>query len=212
MAPVEYHEIGTPRKNSLCVIKNNGVLFVYNSVQKCSDWKGSLFQLIIDKNVELLRTVKDSSVFGACRSPIDGSTLVHYAAAIGHKEIMSMLISNMDRVHDPDTASGIRPLAIACRYGHSHIVSLLIEAGAIVAAVDRDGNTCLHEAARFAQNKCLRFVLDTVTSAQYGPLLSHALWMKNLQGLTCYDIAIQECHSDTADLIISYMRGSINET
>ena len=210
MAPVEYHEIGTPRKDSLCVNKD-GRLFVYNSATSSSEWTGSLFQAILDGDIELLRSVKDYSIFGFARSPADGSTLVHYAAAVGRPDIMSLLISKMDRVHEPDSVSGIRPLAIACRYGHSQVVSLLIQAGAIVSAVDRQGNTCMHEAARFAQNKCLLVVLGTITHVQFAPLLSHVLWMKNLEGLTCYDAAVREGHSDTADLIMSYMRNSIND-
>ena len=207
--PVEYHQIGTPREGCLCASRD-GRLFTYDCDRNTSSWSGSLFQAILDKNLKLISSVRDNSVFESARSPLDGSSLMHYAVASGSLDTVNLVLGKMQRPHDPDSATGTRPLALACRYGYPDIVNRLVNAGAIVAAVDRRGNTCLHEAARFAQNTCLEVLLNTITADRYSPLLSHVLWMKNVEGHTCYDLAAQEGHSDTCELLMSYKRRSLS--
>ena len=208
---VEFHEIGTPREEEggqVCAT-NDGRVFIHQSGGK-SEWTGSLFESILSGDLHLLVQLKDQGVFDTAKAPDTGFSLLHYAAAAGQEEIASLLLKTMHRPHEPDWMQGSRPLAIACRYGWSSIVRKLIASGAIVPAVDRRGNTCMHEAARYAQYKCLSIVLEIITAERLAPMLCHVLWMKNLESQTCYDVAVAEGHIDAADLIMSYMRRTIN--
>jgi len=57
---------------------------------------------------------------------------LHFAAHVGHKEIVELLIANGADVNAKD--SGIIPLNLATGGGHMEIVELLIAAGADVNA------------------------------------------------------------------------------
>jgi hypothetical protein len=203
MCPVEYHEIGTPRKN--CT--KDGFLYVHREGN--AEWTGSLFEAIVLGDYKPFFDMKDWTVLDTAKNPEDGTSLVHYAAACGNEAILDVVLKRMQRPHDPDIKEGIRPLSMAARYGWSAIVKKLIASGALIAAVDKQGNTCIHEAARFAQNKCLFILLETVTGTRLAPLLSHVLWMKNIEGHTCYEVAINQGHRDSADMIMKYMRHSL---
>ena len=56
--------------------------------------------------------------------------------------------------HEKDT-----PLHIACKYRHSKIATLLVEAGATATKANRAGITPLHIAARFNDADMLEFML-----------------------------------------------------
>lgn len=206
--PAEYHEIGTPRKDTICVT-STGLMYEVREEGE-SEWIGSLFESILKADNRTVLSIPDLRILDSAKCPNQGFSLMHYAAATGNEVLVDFLLRKMQRPHDPDQLEGVRPLAIASRYGWCTIVRKLVFSGAMIAAVDRRGNTCMHEAAKFGQNRSLEFLLQTVTSDRLAPLLSHVMWLKNLEGFTCYDLALSERHTDTANLIMKYMRLSLN--
>ena len=72
-------------------------------------------------------------------------TPLHYAADLGHKEIVKLLIAN-DADVSAKTKWGQPPMQNAAPSGHKEIVELLIAKGADVNDADDGGWTPLHEA------------------------------------------------------------------
>ena len=48
---------------------------------------------------------------------------------------------------------------IACRFGHTHILSLLLDEGFSLEAENFDGKTALHEAAQATNFECVGFLI-----------------------------------------------------
>lgn len=206
--PVEYHEIGTPRKEKYGVTCG-GLTFVVRE-DGSSEWTGSIFESILRGDNLAITNLPDHTVVDTAKCPYQGCSVMHYAAASGNEFLVDFFLRKMHRPHDPDSLEGVRPLAIACRFGWSAIVRKLVRAGALISAVDRRGNTCMHECAKLAQNRSLEFLLETATTERLAPLLAHVVWLKNVEGATCYDVALAQGHTDTASLIMKYMRVSLH--
>ncbi|KAG1687242.1 hypothetical protein DVH05_005292 [Phytophthora capsici] len=81
------------------------------------------------------------------KAPDGGATIaLHYAAAKGHTEVLSLLLEGGADVAAQDE-DGKTALHYAAYYGHVKVLSLLLERGADVSAQDNVGNTALHYAA-----------------------------------------------------------------
>ena len=195
-----YHEIGTPRDCAL-VQTDCGRLY-WGSEHEPGDWAGSVFHAALMGDVATLKRIVNSNLDVATPA---GASAMHFAVAGNQLETVLFLAKRMKRPHAPDT-SGTAPLALACRYGHTEVAAALIAAGALVGAVDRQGGTCLHEAALFGQRDTARMILEYVADPRMAPLLGHVLWVGNSVGYTCYDLAVGAEHSETADLIFSFMK------
>ena len=81
----------------------------------------------------------------------DGDTCLHFAAQRGHVEVVSQLLAvgakeNPDYVNARDN-SGITPLMRTCSDGHMNAVTYLVEHGAKINLLNKNGDTCLHCAA-----------------------------------------------------------------
>ena len=81
----------------------------------------------------------------------DGYTCLHFAAQRGHVEVVSKLLAlgakeNQDYVNARDN-SGTTPLITTCSNGHMNVATYLVEHGANIHLQDKNGYTCLHNAA-----------------------------------------------------------------
>ena len=216
---VEFHHIGTPPQRDdgpavtdwVEVVSVDGRIYHYSESTNQAVWslptKGtasSVFEAALDGNVDLLRTCVPSSTCG-WDVRTSGLTMMHYALVGNRGPVVDLLLTKMARPHAP-TLEGVSPLALACRYGRCEMARKLISAGALVPGVDKQGNTCLHEAAGMAQNHCLEMILNLVTSERNSSILSHMIWTKNTVQRTAYDVAVAYGFPDTAELILKYMR------
>ncbi|PON66446.1 Cdk-activating kinase assembly factor [Trema orientale] len=102
------------------------------------------------------------STFGGLNSPL------HFAAAKGHNEIVSLLLENGADVNSRNYC-GQTALMQACRYGHWEVVqTLLLFRCNVVRADYLSGRTALHFAAVNGHVRCIRLVVaDFVPSAPY---------------------------------------------
>ncbi|PQM34356.1 E3 ubiquitin-protein ligase XBAT33 isoform X1 [Prunus yedoensis var. nudiflora] len=105
------------------------------------------------------------STFGGLNSPL------HFAAAKGHNEIVSLLLENGADVNSRNYC-GQTALMQACRYGHWEVVQTLLLFRCNVTRADYlTGRTALHFAAVNGHVRCIRLVVaDFVPSASYESL------------------------------------------
>ncbi|CAD6249161.1 unnamed protein product [Miscanthus lutarioriparius] len=108
------------------------------------------------------------STFGGRNSPL------HYAAAQGHHEILSLLLESGVEINLRNYR-GQTALMQACQYGHWEVVQTLILFNANVHRTDYlNGGTAIHFAALHGHAPCLRLVL-----ADYVPSLPNFCTMMN---------------------------------
>ncbi|KAL6127753.1 hypothetical protein ACLB2K_071116 [Fragaria x ananassa] len=107
------------------------------------------------------------STFGGLNSPL------HFAAAKGHNEIVSLLLENGADVNSRNYC-GQTALMPACRYGHWEVLQTLLLFRCNVTRADYlTGRTALHFAAVNGHVRCLRLVVaDFVPSVPYEALNS----------------------------------------
>lgn len=216
---VEHHHIGTPPLEAedsdweLVPHSTTGRIFLYSPSVGVSVWtlpglsSGplSIFEAALIGDLELIER------YAAMKGKLDvhtepeRNTVMHYAVSVGKSEIVAYLLSRMDRPHRPN-GDGVTPLSLACAYGHSAVAMQLISGGALLTAVDRQGDCCLHATARHAQTHTAQQLLSLITTERNKPLFGHLIWSKNILGQTCYDVAISAGFNDTAELILSFMR------
>ncbi|KAG7035610.1 E3 ubiquitin-protein ligase XBAT33 [Cucurbita argyrosperma subsp. argyrosperma] len=102
------------------------------------------------------------STFGGLNSPL------HFAAAKGHNEIVSLLLENGADVNSRNYC-GQTAVMQACRYGHWEVVqTLLIFRCNVMRADYLSGRSALHFAAVNGHVRCLRLIVaDFVPSVPY---------------------------------------------
>ncbi|CAL9069236.1 unnamed protein product [Musa banksii] len=102
------------------------------------------------------------STFRGLNSPL------HFAAAKGHNEIVTLLLENGADVNLRNYC-GQTALMQACRYGHWEVVQTLLIFRSVVTRVDYlSGRTALHFAAVGGHVRCIRLlVADFIPSAPY---------------------------------------------
>eukprot|EP00262_Sarcandra_glabra_P001580 TRINITY_DN11714_c0_g1_i4.p1 TRINITY_DN11714_c0_g1~~TRINITY_DN11714_c0_g1_i4.p1 ORF type:complete len:496 (+),score=42.80 TRINITY_DN11714_c0_g1_i4:441-1928(+) len=100
---------------------------------------------------------------------------LHFAAAKGHNEIVSLLVENGADVNSRNYC-GQTALMHACRYGHWEVVQTLLLFRSNVTRADYlNGRTALHFAAVNGHVRCIRLVVaDFIPSAPYEALASLA--------------------------------------
>lgn len=75
-----------------------------------------------------------------------GAEALHYAAGLGHKEVVESLLAEGADIKATDE-KGMTPLHLAAMGGHKHVVELLLAKGADVNAKEEGGVTPLHVGA-----------------------------------------------------------------
>jgi len=86
----------------------------------------------------------------------DGMTPVLTAAQENRVTVVRTLHALGANINTPDNVEAVSPLHIAAETGHAEMVSVLIELGASVATVARDGNQPLWIAAHEGHLGCVR--------------------------------------------------------
>ena len=125
------------------------------------------------------------------RSQQDESPLM-LAALKGNMELVEQLIAKDADVNKP----GWAPLHYAATNGHIPIMSLLLDKHAYIDASSPNGSTPLMLAAKYGTPTAVKLLLE----AGADPLL------KNDQGLTAKDFALQDNRKDSAELITAFVR------
>ncbi|KAG2446967.1 hypothetical protein HYH02_008121 [Chlamydomonas schloesseri] len=94
-----------------------------------------------------------------------GFTALHHAAAAGEAGVVRLLLEDPDvRVDALDTGR-LTPLHHAARNGHHRVVRRLAAAGASLTAVTKLGNTPLHMAVKWRQQRAVRALVRAAEAA-----------------------------------------------
>ena len=93
----------------------------------------------------------------------DGNTCLHWAAERGHVEVVSKLLAlganeYQDYVNARNNFEST-PLMRTCYNGHMDVVTYLVEHGANIHLQDKNGDTCLHNAAERGHVEVVRMLL-----------------------------------------------------
>ena len=91
----------------------------------------------------------------------DSTSPLSIACDLGHKEVVRTLVSlGADINYASGAAPKSTPLHCASRSSHHDTVQLLLELGADANALNQEGSSLIHIAAKFNQVKTLRVILD----------------------------------------------------
>lgn len=109
-------------------------------------------------NLSMATTLLDA---GAQASPVDAAWLPIIAASgSGNLDLVNLLV---ERGANPDQPlgriNGFRSIHQACKAGHAHVISRLIELNVDVNAMDNEGNTPLHFAGQRADLPIAKLLL-----------------------------------------------------
>lgn len=109
-------------------------------------------------HLEIVRMLLDAGADIEARNGKGQSALIA-ATVAGRGELVDLLLARGARVDAKDAASGLPLLHHACLTGHPEIVAKILAAGADVNAVDGDGRTALHLAARYGHRQVADLLL-----------------------------------------------------
>jgi ankyrin repeat protein len=125
-------------------------------------------------------------------------TALHYAAAIGHEEVVKLLLQ---RGADATIVSawGATPLSSACEGGHLGVVQLLFDHQGVQALgmTASTGATPLHYAARGGREDVVKFLLGKGADAN----------SQREDGWTPFTEALSEGHIGVARMLLEHMGG-----
>ncbi|EQC36345.1 hypothetical protein SDRG_06450 [Saprolegnia diclina VS20] len=86
------------------------------------------------------------------------------AIAVGDVDEVRAMLQNAKQDANVATPDGDLPLHVACMHSHTHIVTLLIQAGAHIHSMDKYGDTPLHLACRHANVRIVQLLLNELAS------------------------------------------------
>lgn len=145
--------------------------------------KGDLaaIKMLLEKNPALI-DIKDSQ----------GSTPLHYAAALGNEEVVKLLLERGANI-DAGSSAGDTPLHWAAYSDRILIVGLLIDKGARIDAVNPNGVTPLHMAASAGHVNAAELLIDRGANIN----------AKNIFGDTPLHWAVFYGHKGMVDLLVA---------
>lgn len=99
-------------------------------------------------------SVRQGAASVAARNPLAGGILA------GNVTVIRDALATTADLSSRDPVTGVPPLVLAALGGDVHIVSLLIDAGAVIDGTGRDGSTPIHAAAFMGNDDVVRLLLD----------------------------------------------------
>jgi peptidoglycan/LPS O-acetylase OafA/YrhL len=111
--------------------------------------------------VPLMHGIGGLAASSGMNKAAQGPLTVWKACAVGdHKEVAGFIDAQKADVNALDPAMGMTPLSYATLFGHPNVVTLLLDRGADVNRLHRDGGTALHTAAFLGRAEIARMLLD----------------------------------------------------
>lgn len=92
--------------------------------------------------------------------------MLHYAASLGHVEVLMMLVERTSAKPDLVNAQLATPLHIACKYNHHNVVKFLIGCGVDVNTQDEYGQTPLLLCCIHGHRELLSLLVEASISGQ----------------------------------------------
>lgn len=164
---------------------------------------GALANALEKQDDEALKVALQANpkLSGCALSMRDGNTASHFAAAEGRLDYLKILVEAYDdgrkkrkkkhgakytaRMLNRRNLNGQTTLMLACKYGHSAVVTWLLQLGGNPLLFDAiHSRTCLHYAALYGHRNCVAalFAEDAVVKMLNGPLLLRDATVWDSQG------------------------------
>lgn len=99
-------------------------------------------------------SIRQQSASVTARNPLAGGILA------GDVAVTRAALADAADLSSRDPVTGIPPVVLAAMGGNAEIVSLLLDAGAVIDGTGRDGSTPLHGAAFMGHDNVVRLLLD----------------------------------------------------
>lgn len=126
---------------------------------------GELADAVFQGKVAIVSRCLESGVDVNSRNPLDGSTVLHYAAMANHANVIARLIAGGANVEAVDYRLRT-PLMIAASGGNTAAIGALIDAGANLEALDENNRTALMRAALSGEVAPVRKLLDAYSNLE----------------------------------------------
>ena len=146
-----------------------------------------------NKPAEVRRLIRNEGADVNMSSPGVGKTLLHFAAQLGNKEVVLVLLEEK-AIIDAVTEGGFTPLHVAAQNGHAEVIAVLVNAGAKVNFPTKVGCTPLHEAAAKGHKQATLKLLE---------LKADPAIKDNRYNLTPANLAHENGHSEVRDIIVA---------
>ena len=91
-----------------------------------------------------------------------GLTPLHYACMRGNSQATAQLVRYPATLLDLGDDQDVAPLSLACVYGHTQSVRLLLSAGADVWRTDDKNQSSLHKACTLSSSEIVRLLIKSV--------------------------------------------------
>ncbi|CAH1404949.1 unnamed protein product [Nezara viridula] len=130
----------------------------------------------------------------ACKTDVDGYTLLHRFAEAGHTQGVEELLS-IGVPCDLRGPGGALPIHYAAEYGQIQVLPLLLSAGGNITAPREDGNTAAHLAASMGNVETLRWLADNGAN----------ITAKNCKGQTPLHVAAAAGHPAALNSLMELM-------
>jgi hypothetical protein len=153
--------------------------------------------------VKFLVTAYKGDALARCS---DGMTSIHAATQGGHLETLQWLVKKLgEQVVIDRCVDGGTPIHFAAAMGQYTCLKWLLstrKGKKAVKVTDNEGGTPAHDAADNGQTDCLRLLVDNGAD----------LHVKDKDGYTPYELAVQGGHEDTAEYVIQLTGGDISKS
>lgn len=152
----------------------------------------SIFEAACVGNIDRVRELLKQQPQIANSKGFGGATALHFAAFLGHKEIVSLLLQNKAEVNIIATGFGnATPLHSAVANNHIEIAEMLLSNGAMVNAKQAGGLTPLHETALAGHKELAELLIRKGADVN----------IKDDNGRTPLAIAIEKKQEAVADIL-----------
>jgi ankyrin repeat protein len=141
------------------------------------------------RSAQLLKAILDTSIDPGVVDA-NGNSLMHYAAAAGSEDCVSLLIPH-NLVNVANT-SGMTPLFCAAANGWHSLVHMLLEEGSRVNHLSLQGDLALHYACARGSVQCVRELLDK----------GAALTIAGSRGRLPFHVAAAGGHKEVCDALL----------
>jgi len=124
------------------------------------------------------------------RDGVLGSTSLHWAAWMGHDDVVRLLVASGADVNAKNNL-GLTPLHWAAQKGHRNAAELLVASGAVVDAKENGGSTPLHRAAWKGHEDVVRLLVASGADVN----------AKTKSGTTPVGFAAMKGHMDVVEFL-----------
>lgn len=168
----------------------------------------ALGRAAVGGHLPVIKELLENEKFDPDLPDTKGYTPLHYASCAGHENVSIYLLSrwwtiggdnwvkgNIEALTDP---GGYTPLHLATRTGQLKTIRRLISAGAVVAAEDHQGRSCLHLAAQAGFTDIVKFLIE-----------KHRLGTEKTdkEGNTALHWAVEYGHLSTVRTLLDFSQG-----